>query len=169
MGRSILFVAAHPDDDAFGLTRTVALHAADPDFRFVVVLATDGEAGEIAPDSTVAPDELGAARRREDLAAWSAVGRHPDRLVWLGLPPWDPAEPFHIRGVPDDTVGIDVDTSEVVEATIKAIRAHHTQWSYAAIASDHMLRDSLGREHWVIVWPPRPEGFAVLGGVFESI
>ena len=49
---TLLFVAAHPDDEAFGVSRTVALHAHEPDFRFVLVHATDGEAGEIAMTST---------------------------------------------------------------------------------------------------------------------
>ena len=41
-GRSLLLVAAHPDDDAYGMAGTVALHADEPGFRFVLVHATDG-------------------------------------------------------------------------------------------------------------------------------
>lgn len=84
--RTVLFVGAHPDDDTFGIARSMALHAADPDLRFVLVHATDGDAGEIAPDVEVPPDELGAFRRREDEMSWMVMGRVPDRHEWLGLP-----------------------------------------------------------------------------------
>jgi len=40
-------VVAHPDDDAYGMAGTVALHAEDPDFRFILIHATDGEIGDI--------------------------------------------------------------------------------------------------------------------------
>ena len=36
---TLAFVVAHPDDDAYGIAGTVALHAADPRFRFVLVHA----------------------------------------------------------------------------------------------------------------------------------
>ena len=42
MSRTLVAVFAHPDDDAYGIAGTVALHAGDPEFRFVLVLATDG-------------------------------------------------------------------------------------------------------------------------------
>ena len=44
---TLAVVVAHPDDDAYGIAGTVALHAADEEFRFVLVLATDGEGGDI--------------------------------------------------------------------------------------------------------------------------
>ena len=82
----LAFVAAHPDDDVMGAAGIVALHRDDPSFRFVLVHATDGEAGQITPGSGVSRDSLGSVRRQEDLAGWDAVGRQPDRHEWLGLP-----------------------------------------------------------------------------------
>jgi N-acetyl-1-D-myo-inositol-2-amino-2-deoxy-alpha-D-glucopyranoside deacetylase len=81
-----MFVAAHPDDDTFAIARSIALHAADPDLRFVLVIATDGEAGVIAPGVDATPETLGSVRRTEDEASWRIVGRMPDRHEWLGLP-----------------------------------------------------------------------------------
>lgn len=79
-------VFAHPDDDAYGIAGTVGLHAADPDFRFVLVHATDGGAGDIRPDFEATRDTLGAIRRAEDEAGWRALGRSPDRHEWLDYP-----------------------------------------------------------------------------------
>lgn len=62
---SLIFVAAHPDDDMFGAGPSVALHAQDPQFRFFMIHATDGKAGEIAADSAVTRDELGTVRPRD--------------------------------------------------------------------------------------------------------
>jgi LmbE family N-acetylglucosaminyl deacetylase len=83
---TLVFVVAHPDDDAYGLAGTVALHAARPEFRFVLVHATAGEAGDIRDGFPATPDTLGAIRRGECEAAWRAHGREPDRHEWLGYP-----------------------------------------------------------------------------------
>jgi LmbE family N-acetylglucosaminyl deacetylase len=84
--RVVLFAVAHPDDDVMGAAGFVALHRHDPDLRFVLLHATDGEAGEIAPYVGVRHEELGAVRRREDEAGWHVIGRPPDRHEWFGLP-----------------------------------------------------------------------------------
>lgn len=84
--RTLVCVFAHPDDDAYGAAGTVALHADDPDFRFVLVHATEGEQGDIREGFPATRETLGAVRRAEDEAAWRALGRPPDRHEWLGLP-----------------------------------------------------------------------------------
>ena len=45
-GHTVMAVFAHPDDDAYGAAGSVALHADEPGFRFVLVHATFGEQGE---------------------------------------------------------------------------------------------------------------------------
>lgn len=255
---SLLYIAAHPDDDTFGVSRSIALHAADPDLRFVVVYATDGEAGEIAPDSGVRREDLGMVRRAEAQASWDAIGRQPDRTVWLGLPDagladhapddlvrrlsqilaeerpdivgtmepagvtghpdhialtaattaafhqvrptgsglrcllysgiprwwvdewnrqrreaglweWDPTQPFHLRGVPDDMIGVEVDTSAVVDRAVAAVRSHRTQWSYQTMGDDRVLAESLRLEHWAFGWPERPPGAPILKDIFDAL
>jgi LmbE family N-acetylglucosaminyl deacetylase len=84
--RTFVFVVAHPDDDAYGMAGTVALHAADPDFRYVLVHATDGGAGDIRDGFPATRQTLGAVRRAECEAAWRAHGRMPDRHEWLDYP-----------------------------------------------------------------------------------
>ncbi|SDB88877.1 N-acetylglucosaminyl deacetylase, LmbE family [Raineyella antarctica] len=86
MTRTFALVVAHPDDDALTWAGTVAKHADEADFRFVLVQATDGEAGDIREGFPATRETLGAIRRDECAAAWRAVGRPPDRLEWLGLP-----------------------------------------------------------------------------------
>jgi LmbE family N-acetylglucosaminyl deacetylase len=81
---TLLAVFAHPDDDAYGIAGTVALHADDPEFRFVLVLATDGGAGDIREGFPATRETLGAIRQAEDAAAWRALGRVPERHEWLG-------------------------------------------------------------------------------------
>jgi LmbE family N-acetylglucosaminyl deacetylase len=77
---------AHPDDEAYAVYGTVALHRDDPDFRLVVLHATDGDAGEIAPGVEATPETLAAVRREESTNGWAAVGRPPSRHDFLGLP-----------------------------------------------------------------------------------
>ena len=93
--RTLACVFAHPDDDAYGVAGSVALHADDPDFRFVLIHATDGEHGDIRDGFPATRETLGSIRQGEDEAAWRALGRIPDRHEWLGLPDGGVAEvPF---------------------------------------------------------------------------
>ena len=86
MSRVFAVVVAHPDDEAFSWAGTVALHADDPEFRFVLIHATRGEAGDIRPGFPATRETLGRIRQVESEAAWRAVGRTPDRHEWLGYP-----------------------------------------------------------------------------------
>jgi LmbE family N-acetylglucosaminyl deacetylase len=84
--RRLVAVVAHPDDDTFGCSGTVALHADDPDLRFVLVHATSGEAGMISDPSLATRETLGAVREGEDRRSWVALGREPDRHEFLRYP-----------------------------------------------------------------------------------
>ncbi|GEM_PF-401969 len=258
---TLMFVGAHPDDDAFVMAGTVALLRDDPGLRFVLVIATDGEGGQIAPDVDICRDDLGALRRLADEAAWRAVGRVPDRIVWLGLPDgrladltpgcltdliadviaeerpdvvatfgpdgftghpdhitvgkaaceafhrharvgrpglrrllhagirrerlerWNgdlaaaglptsgPEQLYHFRWVPDETIGIEVDTAVISDRVVAGIRARRSQWSYTTVpaAADEPLARSLRSETWAIAWPPPRPGAPMLTSVFEGL
>jgi LmbE family N-acetylglucosaminyl deacetylase len=71
---------AHPDDEALLTAGTMAKAVADG-HRVVLVIATQGEAGEVSLDF-LGDDELGARRTREAEASARALG--VDRLVFLG-------------------------------------------------------------------------------------
>jgi len=259
--RVLALVVAHPDDDAYGLAGTVALHDRDPAFRFVLVHATDGGKGDIAPGFPATPETLGAIRRGEDARAWRALGRVPDRHEWLGyedggldavpsdelverlatilaeerpdvvatfgpdgitghpdhiaigaatdaafhrcrqepgpgfrrlahgamprsvferwnesrarrgLPTWDPTATYHLRGVPDEEIGITVDVSSVVPRVVAGLREHRSQQHVIVDGgvTDEEWARSASREHLVIAWPPTPPGAARLGSVFEGL
>ena len=260
MGRTFAVVAAHPDDDAYGVSSIVAMHSDDPEFRFVLIHATDGEAGSIAEGSNATRETLGAVRREEDRRAWAVLGRTPDRHEWFGYPdggvaevdseelvsriarvfaeerpdvvgtfgpdgmtghpdhiaishatteafhrvaqdggpglrrlvygmipqsvidrwnkkriaeglePYDPQTVFHLRGVPDENIGIDIDTSVVAPRVRAAMMEHRTQWADMnplGITEEQMLRN-LSRETQVIAWPPR-DSRKVLKGIFEDL
>ncbi len=255
MSRRLLAVVAHPDDDTFACSGTVALHADEPGFRFALVHVTSGESGMISDPSLATPANLGAVREDEDRRSWVALGRVPDRheflrypdggvadapfdelveriaailreerpdvvitfgpegvtghadhitagratteafrrcrvgsdglarllyssipnsmierfneeLVATGKEPIDPTQPFQPRGVPDETIGVNVDCSSVVDRKRAAIREHRTQ---ANDFSDELEDEVFRHETHVIGWPERADGSAMLGDVFEGL
>lgn len=100
-------VFAHPDDDTFAVSGTVAIHADDPGFRFTLIHATSGEAGEIAEPSLATRETLAAVREEEDRRSWRTLGREPDRHEWLRYP---------------DGALADADFDEVVERVSAVLR-----------------------------------------------
>jgi len=82
--RSLAAVFAHPDDDAYGVSGSVALLAGG--LELTVVLATSGEAGRLADSSLATPETLGRVREEEDRASWRAIGITPQRLEFLRYP-----------------------------------------------------------------------------------
>jgi LmbE family N-acetylglucosaminyl deacetylase len=259
-GRSVAVVVAHPNDDAYGIAGSIALHAGDPGFRFLLVHATDGEAGDIAPGFPATQLTLGPLRRSECERAWLAHGRPPDRHEWLGYPdgglagvpfaelvgrisdilaeerpdvvctfgpdgisghpdhitvgraadeafallrddtqpgfrrllhaavknstlrrwnvsrvrdgvePWDPDQIYHLRGVPDETIAIDVDTRSVADRTLAGLREHRSQRHvlFDRHRTDDQWLRVLGREYLVQAWPPRNTTDPVLHDIFEG-
>lgn len=258
---TLALIVAHPDDDAYGLAGTVALHEHDPGFRFILVHATDGGAGEIAPDYPASGLPLGVIRRRETANAWRAHGYPPDRHEWLdyddgcvagvdpdelaarverilaeerpqvvatfgpdgitghpdhiavgaavdaafdsvrrtagpglrrlvhgalrrstvqrwnrlrvrsGQRPWDPERIYDLRGVPDEWIGIEVDTSAAAARIVAGLKEHRTQRHviFDPRGNDRSWQRLVSREPLVIAWPPRPPGQPVLDDVFAGI
>ena len=252
---------AHPDDESYSTYGTVALHAHDDRFRLSVLHATDGGAGDIAPGSNADPSALGERRRGEAADGWRAVGRVPDRHIWLGhqdgdvlavgheqlveevcafldaerpdvvvtfgpdgitghpdhlaigratdkafhlvrrrggpgrlrllhtaiaatpfalhqdarsargLPRWDPQVVYHLRAVPDEDIGVLVDTRAVADAVVAGLKAHRTQRHalFDPEADDGEWRRYARREFHVVAWPPRTPSTRVWGDVFEGL
>lgn len=77
---TIVFVHAHPDDEASGTAGSMA-RAADEGHRVVLVVATDGDHGSAPED--LADGRTVAEHRREEVAA-SAKVLGVARIAWLG-------------------------------------------------------------------------------------
>ncbi len=76
----ILWILAHPDDEAFGGAGTMAW-ATDRGYRIAYVCATRGEAGEIRDPQLATPATLGAIREQELRDAMSRVGMKELRIL----------------------------------------------------------------------------------------
>ncbi len=82
MGRSLLLVHAHPDDESIGTGATMAKYAAEG-ARVTLVTCTLGELGEIIPPPLrhLLPDELGEYRVGELSRACEALGVSDHRFL----------------------------------------------------------------------------------------
>lgn len=82
MGRSLLLVHAHPDDESIGTGATMAKYAAEG-ARVTLVTCTLGELGEIIPPDLrhLFPDELGRHRIGELDRACAALGVDDHRFL----------------------------------------------------------------------------------------
>lgn len=96
----------------------------------------------------------------------SMIERFSADLVAKGREPIDSTQPFQPRGVPDETIGVQVDCSSVVDRMRAAFLEHRTQAN--DIPQD--LDDEVFRyETHVIAWPERLPGSPALGDVFEGL
>jgi LmbE family N-acetylglucosaminyl deacetylase len=140
---TLVVVVAHPDDDTFGCAGTVALHADDPGFRFVLVHVTSGEAGEIAEGSGATRATLGAVREEEDRRSWIALGREPDRHEFYRLPDGEVAH-AGVDALTERLVALVVEERPDVVLTFgpEGITGHpdHIATGVAATAAFHAVR-----------------------------
>lgn len=143
-------VVAHPDDDTFGCAGTVALHAREPGFRFVLVHATSGEQGEIADPLLATRETLGRVREEEDRRSWIELGRAPDRHEWLRLPDGGVAdEPLDDLVESIAAVLVDERPDVVVTFGPDGITGHpdHITVGRAASEAFHRARGRVGDGH----------------------
>ena len=100
----------------------------------------------------------------------SVIDRWNEKRAAKGLEPWDPGTLYHLRGIPDSEVDIDIDTTSVAPRVRAAMRAHRTQWrdmNPPGVPEEEMLKN-VSRETQVIAWPPR-ESERVLSDIFEDL
>jgi LmbE family N-acetylglucosaminyl deacetylase len=70
--RRLAAVFAHPDDDTYGLSGTLALSRGD--IEYTVIVATSGEAGTISDPSLATRENLAEVREGEEREALRAAG-----------------------------------------------------------------------------------------------
>lgn len=109
--------------------------------------------------------------------AWYAKHRrHPVRTHQQarssrGLPRWDPEVTYHLRAVPDEDIGVHVDTRAVADAVGAGLKAHSTQRQalFDPEGDDREWRRYAKREFHVVACPPQPSGTRVFADVFEGL
>lgn len=84
---------------------------------------------------------------------------------------WDPTAVYHLRGVPDEEVGVTVDTTAVSARVLAGLLEHRSQAHVIAEDPADLVRweRTLRREHHVIAWPPRPPGGPRLPDLFAGL
>jgi LmbE family N-acetylglucosaminyl deacetylase len=85
-----------------------------------------------------------------------------------GLEPLDPSQPFVPRGVPDETIAVDVDCSSAYDRKLEALRAHRTQAELEDVPFD-LWPAILGAESFVLAWPEREVGAPVLADLLAGV
>lgn len=100
----------------------------------------------------------------------SVIDRWNGRRVRAGLAAWDPNVVYHLRGVPDESIDIDVDTAEVAPLVRRAMQEHRTQWNDMnnPEATEEQRRKGVSRETQVIAWPPTRPG-RLLTDIFDGL
>ncbi len=83
MGHRLAAVYAHPDDDTFGVGGTLLLN---PDTEYTLVVATSGDAGEIADPSLATRESLAEVREQEEWNSLAALGVKDPRVHFLRYP-----------------------------------------------------------------------------------
>ena len=101
----------------------------------------------------------------------SVFERWQAQRVELGLEPFDPTRRYHMRGVPDELIGVEIDQREVAHRVVAGLREHRSQHHVMTDDPDDVERWArIVRRDWAVVaWPPRPPGAPVLSDIFEGL
>jgi hypothetical protein len=89
----------------------------------------------------------------------------------LGLFTFDPTRTYHMRGVPDEQIGIEVDCRPVAGRIVAGLRQHRSQLHVMSDDPDDVAtwERRVGREWGVVVWPPRPPSADRLPDLFADL
>ena len=156
------------------------LDAARPDV--VVTFGPDGVTGH--PDHVAigrATDEAfsqvrqaggpGLRRLLHTAIAATPFERHQEARLARGLPRWDAKVTYHLRPVPDEHIGVLVDTRAVADVVVAGLKAHTSQRQalFDPQGDDREWQRYARREFHVVAWPPQPVGTPLLADVFEGL
>jgi LmbE family N-acetylglucosaminyl deacetylase len=97
------------------------------------------------------------------------IERFQEMQRMAGMEPFNPEDPFAPRGVPDQTIAIRVDCTNVVPKKVEALRAHRTQAEEMESIPEEAHELVFGQEAFVQAWPPREPGDRVLSDLFEGL
>ncbi len=83
MGHRLAAVYAHPDDDTFGVGGTLLLN---PDVEYTLIVATSGDAGEIADPALATRENLAEVREQEEWDSLETLGVNDPGVHFLRYP-----------------------------------------------------------------------------------
>ncbi|MBE0010850.1 MULTISPECIES: hypothetical protein [unclassified Arthrobacter] len=108
---------------------------------------------------------LHGALKASTFERWNAA------RVRTGRDAGDPNRVYHLRGVPDETVADEVDTSPVADRIVAGLSQHRSQLHVITdpTRSAADWRRTVGRECYVMAWPPRTAGDPLLHDIFEAL
>ena len=89
----------------------------------------------------------------------------------MGLPVFDPDAMYHMRGVPDEQIGVIVDCREVADRIVDGLREHRSQHHVMSDDPDDVdrWRRVVSREWHVVAWPPSEDRVGHLTDVFQGL
>lgn len=167
---TLVFVHAHPDDEASQTSGTMA-RAVREGHRVVLVYGTNGDHGEV-PDDLGEGESLATYRRREAAASAHVIGTH--RVEWLGyddsgMTGWDQNAhelSFHAADL-DEAAGrlvaiLDEEDADVVigydwhggYGHPDHVKVHHVVRRAVQLASrrPRLLEQTMNRDHMRRLW-----------------
>ncbi len=161
---TLVFVHAHPDDEATQTSGTMARAVAEG-HRVVLVLCTDGSQGEV-PDDLAEGEDVVARRRAESAESARVLGTH--RVAWLGyrdsgMTGWDANEhndSFHLADLEEAARRLadilDEEDADVVSGYDwhgnyghpDHVKVHPVTWRAAALAKrrPRVLESTMNRD-----------------------
>ena len=142
-------------DGIFGHPDHIAIGAAT-DAAFAIGAATEGTAFRRLLHGAI-PESV--------FSRWNA------QRAQLGLPVFDPRAMYHMRGVPDEEIGVVVDCRSVAHLVVDGLREHRSQHHVFIDDPDDVDRWQriMSREWHVLAWPPRAAGEPPLTDIFEGL
>jgi len=100
----------------------------------------------------------------------SLFERQQGWLASQGRRVWEPDRMYHLRGTPDELIGVEVDTRPVTDHVLAGLKEHRSQRHVIFDGdSDDEWRKISSRETHVIAWPPRTPGQKRLRDIFEDL
>jgi hypothetical protein len=77
---------------------------------------------------------------------------------------------YHLRGTPDELIGVEVDTRPVNDHVLAGLKEHRSQRHVIFDGdSDEEWSKASSRETHVIAWPPRAPGQDRIQDIFEGL
>jgi LmbE family N-acetylglucosaminyl deacetylase len=101
----------------------------------------------------------------------SVFSRWNEQRIAMDLFAFDPTQTYHMRGVPDEQIGITTDCRPVAHRIVAGLGEHRSQHHVMSDdpADIERWRRVVSREWWVLAWPERPAVAPMLADLFDGL